>query len=110
MRFFVLFLLLIGCLSAQNILLGGLEIRKGFIVMVYSDDTGLMFGHWQPDGTLVSRLANGVYRSNGDRSGGSIYLDGTMDWGMKARTLAHEVCHARQDYERRLLDENECKR
>ena len=96
------FVLLIGSLSAQSTLAGSLQGSNGIWHKIYiTDAVSFPTGH----GTAI--LVNGVYLKMKDGSPGYIEIE-RQAWGLMAKTLAHEMCHARQDDEHRPLDEKEC--
>ena len=50
----------------------------------------------------------GLYQSMGDHTPGSIYIASGMSDQWTIQTLAHELCHLRQDTQGRALNEKEC--
>ena len=95
--------IVIGSLQAQSILAGSLKGSSGRWHKIYITDT-VSF----PTGHGSAILVNGVYWKMNDGSPGYIEIE-RQSWGLMAKTLAHEMCHARQDDEHRTLNEVECR-
>jgi len=80
---------LVGSLQAVNTYVGNLY---GATVYFFDDD----------------RAYFGLYQSKGDHTPGSIYIASGMSDQWTIQTLAHELCHLRQDMQGRALNEKEC--
>lgn len=50
----------------------------------------------------------GRYTYNGDHSPGAIYIANDLPTSLLIQTLTHEICHLKQDLERRQQNEDEC--
>lgn len=50
----------------------------------------------------------GRYFPRGDHSPGDIYISRGMTTHATIQTMAHELCHLKQDMERRAFSEKEC--